>query len=181
MAIDTFASRITKAVAKEVADTEKLEQKYGCKVYRFGQALLPDDAREYLRYHPNPLYVRWLSDLLAVRPDLWRARALESMWFIDSKIGREDTLYWDLEKAAHTAHRLQQIALGLPIVYIWPDGCSCSYVDDLPDEVLKDGPPNRSGSGTPYWLVLKKLTRTLDDVFGKASPPDPFADEEDAA
>lgn len=88
------------------------------------------------------------------------------MWLVDSKSGRQDTKYWVLEKTAHEAHRLQQIALGLPIVYIWPDGCTCSYVDDLPDEKLINGPPPPPRR-TSYWLVPKNLTRSLDEVFGK--------------
>ncbi len=173
---DSFSTRLEGATEKEKADAERLEQKYGCVTYRFGQVLLPDDARGYLRRCPELLYVRWLSDLLVVRPDLWRLLAPESMWFVDSKSGRLDTPYWSLEKAAHEAHRLQRPALGLPIVYIWPNGCSCSYVEDLPNEVLLPGSRLGFGSGTPYWLVPKELTRTLDDIFGKKAI-DPFEDE----
>lgn len=193
--MDSFATRIVEATEKEKADTARLE-KYGCKVYPFGQALLPDDAREYLRKHPALLYLRWLSDLLVVRPDLQPTRQVnmhanitegikrarernyvnptdlspgvnEWIWLVDSKEGRKDTSFWSLEKDAHEAHRLQRPALGLPTLYIWPDGCSCSYVEDLTDEVLIDGTSKGRGSGTPFWLVPKELTRPLDEVFGK--------------
>jgi hypothetical protein len=194
----TFAIRIGATTEKEKDDTAQLEEKYGCRVAPFGQSQLPDEFRGYLHNHPKCLPIRWLPDLLVVRPDLQPARRVnlhadsaegvkragernyvnpsglltdidEWMWLVDSKTGRQDTKNWDLEKAAHAAHRLQRDALGLPIVYIWPDGCSCSYIEDLPDEKLIDGPRGRSGSGTPYWLVPKKLTRSLDEVFGKAA------------
>jgi len=165
--VDTFATRISAATKKEEEDAALLEQKYRCVVTPFGQGQLTDEARNYLRQHPKPLYIRWLPDRLVIRPALYLEMMDEWMWLIDSKIGRQDTLYWVLEKAAHTAHRLQRDALGLPIVYIWPDGCTCSYVEDLPDEKLIDGPQRGNGSGTPYWLVPKELTRPLDDIFGK--------------
>jgi hypothetical protein len=164
---DTFSTRLIGAIEKEKADAAILEQKYGCVVTRFGQGQLPNEFRRFLLNHPKRLYIRWLADLLVARPDLCLARAAESIWLVDSKYGRLDTAFWVLEKAAHEAHRLQQNALSLPNVYLWPDGNSCSYVDDLPDEALKDGPPMRSGSGTPYWLVPKELARPFQDVFGK--------------
>ncbi len=166
MVMDTFADRIAAALEKEKADTAQLE-KLGCHVEPFGQALLSDKFRGYLKSHPNKLNVRWLGDLLIARPDLLDAQVSESTWIGDSKIGRLNTQYWDLEKSAHSAHRLQQDALSLPHVYIWPDGISCSYVDDLTDDILIEGPYRGYGSGTPFWLVPKELTRSLDNVFGK--------------
>lgn len=163
----SWATRIGGATEKERADKESLENLFGCKVYTFGQSLLPNEARAYLQSHHALLYLRWLADMLVVRPDLYKTDAEEWMWLVDSKSGRQDTPNWILEKSAHTAHRLQRTALGLPIVYIWPDGCTCSYIEDLPDEVLIDGPMSRHGSGTPYWLVPKRLARPLEDVFGQ--------------
>jgi hypothetical protein len=196
MTMETYEERKGEAAEKESADADKLKQKYGCEVYLFGQSQLPDDARRYLRKSPGPLPLRWIPDLLVVRPDLQqqvrqvnlhvdtdegmkRARernyvnpkdSLPSVnewrWLVDSKTGRQDTKYWDLEKSAHEAHRLQRPAFGLPVVYIWPDGCSCSYIEDLTDEILLPGPPPKPWR-TPYWLVPKDVTRSLDEVFGK--------------
>lgn len=165
MAIVTFRSRIERARAKEAADTATLQQKFRCVVTPFGQGQLPDEVRDYLRKHPDHVFIRWLPDLMVISPGLYLAKAKEWMWLVDSKDGRTNTENWTLEKAAHEAHRLQRAALGLPIVYIWPDGCSCSYVEDLTDEVLLEGRPISSGSGTPYWLVPKTVTRSLEDVF----------------
>ncbi len=155
---DSFANRIGRATEKEKADAARLE-KLGFKVYPFGQSLFPDEARAFLRKQKH-LYLRWLHDLLAIRiKDGWPI-------LVDSKIGRKDTQNWVLEKDAHDAHRLQLPALGVTSVYIWPDGCSCSYVEDLTDEVLIDGSYHGKGSGTPFWLVRKELTRPLDTVLG---------------
>jgi len=164
---DTFANRIAGATEKEKTDATMLEEMYRCVVSPFGQGQLPDEVREFLRKHSKRLPIRWLPDLMVIRPALALAGKDEWMWLVDSKTGRQDTQCWDLEKAAHEAHRLQRDALGLPIVYIWPDGCTCSYLEDLTDDVLVQGPPMRHGSGTPYWLVPKELTRPLDDIFGK--------------
>lgn len=169
--LDTFATRISGAVVKEKSDAETLIQDYGCLVKPFGQGQLPDEIRDFLHRHTEQLPIRWLPDLMVIRPALYHANVTEWMWLVDSKYqeqykwGKYDN--WVLEKAAHASHRLQRVALGLPIVYIWPDGRTCSYVDDLTDEVLLPCPWNGNGSGTPCWKVPKKLTRTLDEVFGK--------------
>jgi hypothetical protein len=167
--MDTYIKRITSATEKEQLDTAQLEQKYRCKVFPFGQGQLPDQARDFLRKHSPRLPIRWLPDLMVIRPDLYPLHGSEWIWLVDSKAGRQDTRNWDLEKQAHEAHRLQRAALGLPIVYIWPDGCSCSYVEDLTDDVLISG-PKISVHRTDYWLVPKELARPLEDVFGKKKP-----------
>lgn len=172
-----FRGRMDGATKKETADAALLEQKYGCIVTPFGQGQLPDVVREYLRNHPGRehIYLRWLPDRLAIRPDLCKAGVPECMWLPDSKYSPPDKHdrydAWLLEKSAHAAHRLQRVALGLPIVYIWPDGRTCSYVEDLADDVLTNGSGSGYGSGTPYWFVPKNLTRSLDDVFGKGIVP----------
>jgi hypothetical protein len=169
MAVDTFVTRMELAAKKEEADAALLEQEYRCVVTPFGQGQLSDEVRKYLHMHVDHLYVRWLPDRMVIRPALYLAKIKEWMWLVDSKYSPLPNTHdaWLLEKDAHTAHRLQRTALGLPIVYIWPDGCSCSYVEDLPDEALIEGPFRGNGSGTPYWKVPKKLTRPLNDVFGK--------------
>lgn len=175
-----FNERLKRAIEKEEADAATLQQKYKCVVSPFGQAQLPDYVRHYLK--AKPVYIRWLPDQIAIRPALFMAGIAEFMWLVDSKYSRMPNPYdyWLLEKSAHEAHRLQRSALGLPIVYIWPDGETCSYVEDLPDELLIPGPPHQGiGSGTPYWWVKKTLTRPLDEVFGKNVPnlADPFEDD----
>lgn len=165
--VDTFASRIADATEKERKDAANLREAYRCVVTWFGQGQLPTEVREQLHRFPGHLPIRWLPDMMVIRPALFLAGKEEWIWLVDSKVGRLNTKYWTLEQAAHAAHRLQLTALGLPIVYIWPDGRSCSYVDDLLDDKLIEGPQYGRGSGTPYWLVPKELTRSLDDVFGK--------------
>jgi hypothetical protein len=169
MVVSAFDIRMERAAKKEEADAALLEQAYGCVVTPFGQGQLPDDIRGYLHMHPDHLYIRWLPDRMVIRPALYLAKIKECAWLVDSKYSPLPNPFddWLLEKDAHVAHRLQRTALGLPIVYIWPDGCSCSYVEDLSDEVLKPGNNRGNGSGTPYWKVPKKVTRPLDDVFGK--------------
>jgi hypothetical protein len=167
--MDTYFERITSAKEKEQLDTAQLEQKYKCKVFPFGQGQLPDEAREFLRRHMERLLIRWLPDLMVIRPDLYPIHGGEWIWLADSKAGRQDTNFWDLEKAAHEAHRLQRVALGLPIVYLWPDGYSCSYVEDLTDDVLIPG-PRVSVWRTDYWLIPKDIARPLEEVFGKKKP-----------
>lgn len=187
MVVDAFHKRLEGATEKELADAARLEQEYECEVTRFGQGQLPDKFREYLKNYPKPLPMRWMSDLLIVRPAVL-STPLESIWLGDSKYQEKEKwgLYdsWVLEQAAHTAHRLQQVAYGVPNVYLWPDGITCSYVDDLPDEALIPGKNWGNGSGTPFWKVPKELGRPLKDVFGKTlvNPyysmlDDPFDDD----
>jgi ribulose bisphosphate carboxylase small subunit len=160
----TWATRITSAQEREQEVWALLEQGYGCQVSFFGQSQLPEKMRDRLRAYPSKPNIRWLPDLLVERDYLRFQRVQEYIWLVDVKSCRLDTDYWDIEQASLAAHRSMRYQLGLPIVYVWPDGCS--YVEDLRDNLLINGPYRGNGSGTPFWLFPKKYARPLEEVFG---------------
>lgn len=121
----------------------------------FGQGQLSEEFRFHLKKTRSAL--RWWPDMVAVQAGM--------LWLVDAKTGRSDTPHWSLEKAAHEAHQQFQKALSHPLIYVWDD-FSCSYLDDLTHEVIKQGVWNGHGSSTDYWLIPKGITRPLSDVFG---------------
>jgi hypothetical protein len=150
--------------------------KYGCLVSKFGQAQLSPDAREYLHNGPgaDDRLIRWLPDLFVISPPMYNAGFSEYMWLVDSKYSFKYNpdfpsryAHWLIEKAVLSAQRELRKVLGLPIVYIWPDGLTCSYVEDLTDDLLITAPYYGEGSGTEAWKFPRNKTCSLDDVFGK--------------
>lgn len=154
-----FESRIGFAEAHEALVAEHIRAA-GWTCGPWGQALLTDELRDALRATDCP--ARWSPDLLAVHGVRWL--------FVDAKAEiRTDTPNFSIELSAfrsHVAWRDANRQLG-SFVYVWDD-LTCSYIEDLEDGQIKVGEYHGSGSGTPFGLVSKTVTRPFESVFGVA-------------
>lgn len=154
----TFAERQHAADLHEL-ETKRLLEERGWTCDRFGQALLSDRVRDLLRTTRSAL--RWLPDLIAAR----RGQVL----LVDSKDAqRLDTPNWSIEIAAYDAGSLIQQTFGHPLLYVWHD-FTANFHDELSIETSFETRSFTSGSGTPFHLVRKSSTRSLDDVLSDAS------------
>jgi hypothetical protein len=118
----------------------------------FGQALLTVEVRDALRAWRTDL--RWMPDLLAVRPAHDLAPAEDCVRLIDAKwSGRHDTGRYDFECSSVAAHHRWMTGFGHDVWLVFWDMRCCRVGDALASPQLRKGTWAGVGSGTPFWLL----------------------------
>jgi hypothetical protein len=149
----TFTERITSAEVHEHDVLDRLIAD-GVPACPFGQGQISEAVRtELVRTH-SP--IRWTPDIIAVLAPL--------AYWIDAKCGRLDKPNYTIEVEALRGHRALECA-GFATVIVWPDFRWNHARDLIPDDLVVGSNLSRNGSGTPFWLVKKHLSRPWDQLF----------------
>jgi hypothetical protein len=160
----TFAMRIDPAVEFEQSVLARFNVS-GWIAEPFGQALLPENARDALRHFEDlsgrPTLVRWMPDILAWRECNHRVTHLA---LIDAKVGQVSDNH-AVEIAAADAMDVYVERLYIPAFFVFNDWTVLTPRDVKHRGRLGPDPRGGNGSGTPYYLVPKRFARAFDNVF----------------
>lgn len=156
-----FQKRMADGKAHELAVLEKLIR-HGWDAEYFGQAMLSERMREYLRTQHT--HVRWMPDVIAGK----RVANRTVIAFVDAKGGHrwKDTGNHDIEKSALKAAEKWIDLSGetCPFYFVFGD-FRVATPADVRDNCA-DGIFNGRGSGTPFVLVPADKCRPFESVFG---------------
>lgn len=147
----------------------------GWEAHPFGQGQIPGNCRDILRRYEdsamNPVLIRWLPDIIAVR-DIGKPEVC----LIDAKAGGPN---FAIETRAVEASEIFVEKMNVPCFFVGDDGSVIT--PRICRERGRLGPPPRDGrgSGTPYLLIDKQWGRPFADVFGPL--PDIAGRQADAA
>ena len=162
-----FIQRLAAAGDFEDEVVERLNRQ-GWPAFRFGQALLNEEARDYLKRYEDgsrrPCLIRWMPDVITFR------RAGGRIWvaLIDAKACGGETSNYSVEMSAAETAEIFTDQLYTPTFFVFDDWRVLT-----PREVRqrgRQGPPPKPGrgSGTPYLLVEKRFSRPFDEIFPPA-------------
>lgn len=148
----------------ELTVWDALERR-GWHTEQFGQGLFSERVRGALRDIKPVTLVRWLPDLIAVKPHPREPR--DRVVLVDAKSDeRHDTPFFSLEASAWTHHLWIEQMWGLPMVYVWSD-LTCNRASALKAHRYEPFPRGKvNGSGTPFVLLRKDEQIPLDRCFG---------------
>lgn len=140
-AVRAYSTRLDAATEFEVRIIEQLCSA-GCKAWPFGQGLLPEDARQFLKTMNTP--VRWLPDIMAWRRDL-------GCIYVDAKDSDHNPRGNHAVETRSSETMMQWLAFSrCPVVYAFPCGGYCHI--RVWNAVKFAGRFNGNGSGTPFML-----------------------------
>jgi hypothetical protein len=128
----------------------------GWVTFPFGAGQLTEEARRQLIKYDTPM--RYIPDILAFRED--------RLVLVEAKTGRNDTDNVAIETKCYEAGFSLSGIWRIPVFYVW-----CGFLTGdvwTIHEHKHAGPYRGDGSGTPFYLVPKKVLKLFDDVFGTA-------------
>lgn len=136
----------------------------------FGQGVLSPTMRDALRVWDTAL--RWMPDLLCVRPCDDAAPAGDCVRLVDAKWSDvQDTANYDFECKSVAAHDRWIVGYGHHVWLVFYDLRCCRVADALASPRLHKGTWHGRGSGTPFWLLPKSdpCITDLAVAFGRMS------------
>lgn len=158
----TFTARLEIGKLHELRVLESLIRR-GWDAEYFGQAMLSERMREYLRKIPT--CVRWMPDIIAAK----NITGKNLVAFVDAKGGKkyQETGNHDIETASLVAAEkwIELSGDECPYYYVFDDGTVATPGDVR--EHGHDGMFRGNGSGTPFKLLPCTKTRTFDSAFGE--------------
>lgn len=130
----------------------------------FGQAQIPEEMRRhlarYVDHTGSPALVRWMPDIIAVRPAQRPAVCL-----VDAKSEQSDTPNYAVEINAVDAGITIARDWHMPLYYVWPDGGVLTPHLVLNRHNRRMDGSGSAGSGTAFYLVAKSFAWKFGDRF----------------
>ena len=166
-----FASRLAEGQRHE-ANVRDAIQRHGWIAEPFGQGILTAVVRDALRAWDTEL--RWMPDLLCVRPRTDEAPIGDCVRLVDAKwSNRHDTGNYDFEAKSVAAHHRWIVGYGHHVWLVFYDLRCCRVADALASHQLHRGAWLGVGSGTPFYLLPKDdpCVVDLDDAFNRSDQP----------
>lgn len=127
----------------------------------FGQGILTATVRDALRAWSTDL--RWMPDLLCVRPSTDSAPIGDCIRLVDAKWSNvQDTANYDFECSSVAAHHRWIVGYGHHVWLAFYDMRCCRVADALASPALHRGAWRGAGSGTPFFLLPKADPCVID-------------------